>query len=135
MTTKADTSSNLLNFEELTSFSMEQVIKIEAPEIPKNGKPGVLLIKALSAQDVISLIEFNEKNKDNEAEQRKYMFTLIAQSLVNEKGEKLITTAEQRQALTGIPASLYRRLVNAVTKASGSGDSPAADSPAEAGKD
>ena len=134
MTTQAD-SSNLLSFEELVTFDVNQVIRVEAPEIPKNGAPGVLLIKALSAQDVISLIEFNEKNKDNEVAQRQYMFTLIAQSLVNTKGEALVVTDEQMKALTKIPASLYSRLVSAVTKASGAGDKGTkTDSPDAAGK-
>jgi hypothetical protein len=119
MTTKTDNpQGQLLSFSDLTVSNIDTLVRIECPEMPKHGKPGILIIRPLSAKDVLELMESQEKNKDDERAQREHMFNLIAKSLVNEQGERIVPD-EKRGELYNMPSSLYRRLVDAVTAASG----------------
>lgn len=104
----SSTSSSILSAEDFLRGGDSPYQRLEIPELSKDGKPGVVYLKALPALDVIQY-SASEDDKDQQG-----MFRLIGHSLVTPEGE-LIFREDQIQKLGKILSiSVYSRISRAI---------------------
>jgi hypothetical protein len=104
-------ADQFLSAEEIISGGRELRV-LEVPELPKNGKPGIIHLRHLSAGDVL---EFTEYAGSNEGEA---MMLLISKSVVTPDGKPLFMKA-QTGRLREISVDAFKRISAAVAEMTG----------------
>lgn len=100
--------TNLLTADDFLSSS-SSLKRVEIPEISKDGKPGVVFLKPLTAGDILDHMKLTpERQSENNTH-------LIIRSVVDENGNPLFNS-ESAQSLRSVRASVYSRLVNEISK-------------------
>lgn len=113
---KAGTQFAALTADEL--FGRGSYKRLEIPELPKNGEPGVVWLRALSAGDVMDFT--NRLGGDNvpESEKTQAMLEMIAKAVVTEDGTPIFTE-EQVGRLREMSMSVFTRISRAVNELTG----------------
>lgn len=117
------TSSNFkaraLSADDILSGGENACTPLEVPELTKNGEPGVVWIKSLSAGAVMDFAARADKDKP-EAERNQAMLEMIAKAIVNEDGSPMFTE-EQAARLREMSMAVFNRFVTAVNGLTGIG--------------
>jgi hypothetical protein len=116
-----------LTAEDLLSFNESSRKMLEIPELPKDGRPGVVWLQPLTAGQVM---DFAARQADNmtEAEKSQAMLEMIARAVVDQNGQQLFSE-EQVGRLRDMSMAVFSRLTAAVNELTGVGKR------VEAGKD
>lgn len=117
---------NVLSLEDITSSTAERYKTVEIPEIQKEGKPGVLMLKIPSAGVVLG---FSDKG---DTDKKEYLLQLMVDVVVSPTGDALFNDVDQ---VRNLPVDVFTRLSGAVTEminvaTSSLGDAKGKESPA-----
>lgn len=112
-----DFKTRALTAEDLLSGGENAFKPFEIPELTKNGEPGVVWLKHLSAGAVM---DFATKSERSDAEKNQAMLEMIAKAIVHEDGSPMFTE-EQAARLREMSMAVFNRLVTAVNEVTGVG--------------
>lgn len=112
MIDSASNSSNVLSAEDL--FSGGGLVRLEIPEIPRNGQPGVVFIKPPSAADVLKFVHDRSADGGTDLD-NDHMAALVAKCIVDESGASLFSE-EQATHIQDVRMDVFTRLSEAITK-------------------
>jgi hypothetical protein len=102
------TEDQLLTAEDIFSGGDDLVSPLRIPELSKNGKPGIVYLKLLSAGDVLDFSEADEGSR------KERLLPLIAKAVVHQDGTPMFSQ-EQVARLSEIRVDVFNRLSRAVT--------------------
>lgn len=103
----------VLTAEEILAGGDEPFKRVEIPELPKGGEPGVVFLRSVSAGEVLDFIQIPEGKKQNDA-----LIRLIADVVVSKDGEPLFSETEAED-IRRISIGAFNRIQNAVLKRAG----------------
>lgn len=92
----------------------------EVPELPKNGKPGILYLRPLTAADVLEFTAVWGAADATPAIKAQATMTLISRALCQSNGSPMFPDSDPT-AVSRMPISVYRRLADEVVNMAGVG--------------
>lgn len=101
------TDDQLLTAEDILSGGDDYLSPLEIPELSKNGKPGVVYLKPLSAGDVLDFAEGDKGTRTSR------IIPLIAKAIVRQDGSPMFNDGEVAR-LRDIRMDVFTRLSKAV---------------------
>ena len=92
--------------------------QFEMPELSKNGKPGVVHLRPLSAGDVLEFVEASGEGEGEGGQQQAALIVLMSKAVVTPDGDRIFD-GDNANDLRAIPIKAFNRLAGAVTKMAG----------------
>ena len=90
-------------------FAPDELTRLEIPELSRDGQPGIIFLRTLTAGDVVPLITANAEEGKGVASD--FQHQLIALAAVNEDGTPLFASADE---VRKVRLSIYNRISSAL---------------------
>lgn len=109
--TNVDNVVNVVKLSASDLFAPVDLTRLEIPELSRNGQPGIIFLRTLTAGDVVPLITATTGDDGKPAVASDFQHSLVALAAVDENGNQLFANADE---VRKVRLSIYNRISSAL---------------------